>query len=83
MKKVMMLAAMLAMVLIAAAPAFGQAGDAVADEGSTATGGDQTVQYVDCSQVQAAAETQGQYGDANATGDASSAARPLLPQQRA
>ena len=51
----MLLAAMLAMVLAAAAPAFAQA-----------TIGDET-QYVDCSQVQAAVA--GQYGDANAAAD--------------
>ena len=54
-RKVMLLAAMLAMVLAAAAPAFAQA-----------VAGDVNVQYVDCSQVQAAAAAQGQYGDANA-----------------
>ena len=58
----MLLAAMLAMVLAAAAPAFAQA-----------IGGDVDVQYVDCSQVQAAAAAQGQYGDATA-GDLGSAA---------
>ncbi len=69
MRKVMLLAAMLAMVLAAAAPAFAQAdgGDAVADDESTAIGGNTNVQYVDCSQVQAA--LQGQYGDANAIGE--------------
>ena len=60
MRKVMLLAAMLAMVLAAAAPAFAQA-----------VGGDVSVQYVDCSQVQAAAAAQGQYGDASADADAS------------
>ena len=59
----MLLAAMLAMVLAAAAPALAQ--DAVADDESVAQGGD--VQYVDCSQVQTA--VQGQYGDATATAD--------------
>jgi hypothetical protein len=58
----MLLAAMLAMVLAAAAPAFAQA-----------VAGDVDVQYVDCSQVQAAAAAQGQYGDATA-GDVASAA---------
>jgi hypothetical protein len=58
----MLLAAMLAMVLAAAAPVFAQA-----------TAGDVDVQYVDCSQVQAAAAAQGQYGDATA-GDVASAA---------
>ncbi|HET7271611.1 MAG TPA: LPXTG cell wall anchor domain-containing protein [Rubrobacter sp.] len=60
MRKVMLLAAMLAMVLAAAAPAFAQA-----------VGGNVDVQYVDCSQVQAAAAAQGQYGDASADADAS------------
>src|SRR5215213_10539976 len=54
----MLLAAMVAMVLAAGAPAFAQA-----------VGGDVSVQYVDCSQVQAAAAAQGQYGDANADAD--------------
>jgi hypothetical protein len=48
MRKVMLLAALVAMVLAAAAPAFAQA---------TAVGG--SVQYVDCDQIQAAAT--GQY----------------------
>ena len=60
MRKVMLLAAILAMVLAAAAPAFAQA-----------VGGNVDVQYVDCSQVQAAAAAQGQYGDATADADAS------------
>ena len=68
MRKVMLLAAMLAMVLAAAAPAFAQA-----------VAGDVSVQYVDCSQVQAALAAQGQYGDADAeasatAGDVASAA---------
>jgi hypothetical protein len=46
-RKVMLLAAIMAMVLAAAAPAFAQA---------TATGGN--VEYADCDQVQAAANTQ-------------------------
>ena len=60
----MLLAAMLAMVLAAAVPAFAQ--DATATDDSVAQGGD--VQYVDCSQVQAA--LQGQYGDAVADDEA-------------
>ena len=52
MRKVMMLAAVMAMVLAAAAPAFAQA---------TAVGG--SVQYVDCDQIQAAAT--GQYNVEN------------------
>jgi hypothetical protein len=47
MRKVMLLAAVMAMVLAAAAPAFAQA---------TAVGG--SVQYVDCDQIQAAVTTQ-------------------------
>ncbi len=52
MRKVMLLAAVVAMVLAAAAPAFAQA---------NAVGG--SVQYVDCDQIQAAAT--GQYNVAN------------------
>ena len=52
MRKVMLLAAVMAMVLAAAAPAFAQA---------TAVGG--SVQYVDCDQIQAAAT--GQYNANN------------------
>src|ERR687894_579599 len=52
MRKVMLLAAVMAMVLAAAAPAFAQA---------TAVGG--SVQYVDCDQIQAAAT--GQYNVGN------------------
>ena len=52
MRKVMLMAAVMAMVLAAAAPAFAQA---------NAVGG--SVQYVDCDQIQAAAT--GQYNVAN------------------
>src|SRR5215210_8083446 len=52
MRKVMLLAAVMAMVLAAAAPAFAQA---------NAVGG--SVQYVDCDQIQAAAT--GQYNTDN------------------
>jgi LPXTG-motif cell wall-anchored protein len=51
-RKIILLAAVMAMVLAAAAPAFAQA---------TAVGG--SVQYVDCDQIQAAAT--GQYNVAN------------------
>jgi LPXTG-motif cell wall-anchored protein len=51
-RKIVLLAAVMAMVLAAAAPAFAQA---------TAVGG--SVQYVDCDQIQAAAT--GQYNVAN------------------
>src|SRR5215217_540299 len=60
-RKVMLLAAVLAMVLAAAVPALAK--------NTTAVAGDVSVQYVDCSQVQAAAAAQGQYGDANADAD--------------
>ena len=53
MRKVILLAAVMAMVLAAAAPAFAQA---------NAVGG--SVQYVDCDQIQAAAT--GQYNTDNA-----------------
>ena len=56
MRKVMLLAAMLAMVLAAAAPALAQV--TVAGDDNNAA------QYVDCSQVQLAVGAQ--YGDANA-----------------
>lgn len=56
MRKVMLLAAMLAMVLAAAAPALAQV--TVAGDDNNAA------QYVDCDQVQAAIGAQ--YGDANA-----------------
>ena len=68
MRKVMLLAAMLAMVLAAAVPAFAQ--DATVGDDGVATGGD--VQYVDCSQVQAAIGAQ--YGDAGAAADDESVA---------
>jgi hypothetical protein len=62
MRKVMLLAAMLAMVLAAAAPALAQV------TGGDAEDGDATAaQYVDCSQVQAALGVQ--YGDDNAAVD--------------
>jgi hypothetical protein len=59
-RKVMLLAAMLGMVLAAAAPVLARA-----------IGGDVNVQNVDCSQVQAAAAKQSQ-GSASATASASS-----------
>jgi hypothetical protein len=61
MRKVMLLAAMLAMVLAAAAPALAQV--TVAGDDNTAA------QYVDCSQVQAALGVQ--YGDDSAAVDES------------
>ena len=75
MRKVMLLAAMLAMVLAAAAPAFAQA--VIEDDGDD---GNTNVQYVDCSQVQAAAAAQGQYGDANAAADDESVAIANISQ---
>jgi hypothetical protein len=64
MRKVMLLAAMLAMVLAAAAPVFAQVESEVGDENE---GNVSTAQYVDCSQVQAA--IQAQYGNASAEAD--------------
>lgn len=66
----MLLAAMLAMVLAAAAPALAQVD----------LGDETSVQYVDCSQVQAALAAQGQYGDANAGADDDSAAAASIAQ---
>ena len=63
MRKVMLLAAMLALMLVATAPAFAQA-----------IGGDVDLQFTDCSQTQAAAAAQGQYGDATAGNLGSAAA---------
>ena len=77
MRKIMLLAAMLAMVLAAAAPALAQ--DATVGDDGVATGGD--VQYVDCSQVQAALAAQGQYGDAGAAADDESAASADIAQE--
>ena len=66
----MLLAAMLAMVLAAAAPALAQV---------TVAGDDNTsAQYVDCSQVQAA--VQAQYGDANAAANDDSIAAAAIDQ---
>ena len=67
MRKVMLLAAMLAMVLAAAAPVFAQVESDVGVDGDDNTTNTNSAQYVDCSQVQVA--LQGQYGDANAEGD--------------
>jgi alanyl-tRNA synthetase len=63
-RKVMLLAAVMAMVLAAAAPAFAQA---------TAVGG--SVQYVDCDQIQAAAT--GQYNVENNQEDLAALAQEL------
>jgi hypothetical protein len=72
----MLLAAMLAMVLVAAAPALAQV-NIEGDEGDTTT----TNQYVDCTQVQAAAADQNQYGDANAGADDESEAVADIAQE--
>jgi LPXTG-motif cell wall-anchored protein len=63
-RKVMLLAAMLAMVLAAGAPAFAQTATATAtgSAGPIAVAG--SVQYVDCDQIQAAL---GQYENADAS----------------
>ena len=65
MKKLMVMAAMLALMLVAAAPAFTQ----------TAFGGDAAVLQYSCDQVQVAASTQFQSGDG--TGAAAGGAQRL------
>jgi hypothetical protein len=69
-KKVMLLAAMLAMVLAAAAPAFAQ----------TAVGGDVAVLQYSCDQIQAAVNTQYQAGEG--TGAVAGAAQALGVDQQ-
>jgi hypothetical protein len=70
-KKVILLAAMLAMVLAAAAPSFAQ----------TATGGDATILQYSCNQIQAAVNTQYQAGEG--TGAVAGAAQSLgIDQQQ-
>src|SRR5918911_4979817 len=64
-RKVMLLAALLAMVLAAAAPAFAQ----------TATGGDVAILQYSCDQIQAAVDTQ--YQNGNCTGAVAGAAQSL------
>ena len=64
MKKLMVLGAMLALMLVAAAPAFA----------NHAVGGDVTIDVVDASQTQAAAATQTNEGDATAGNLGSAAA---------
>src|SRR5215216_6868917 len=67
MRKVMLLAAVMAMVLAAAAPAFAQASASASASASVSAGGANavggSVQYVDCDQIQAAAT--GQYNVGN------------------
>ena len=71
MKKVMLLAAMLAMVLAAAAPALSQ----------TAAGGDVAILQYSCDQIQAAVNTQYQAGEG--TGAVAGAAQSLgIDQQQ-
>ncbi len=69
-RKLMLMAAMLAMVLVAAAPALAQ--DAVAGDVDNSTDTTTTYINVDCSQVQDAAAAQ-YGGDAVALGDAAAA----------
>jgi hypothetical protein len=70
-KKVMLLAALLAMVLAAAAPAFAQ----------TATGGNVAILQYSCNQIQAAVNTQYQAGEG--TGAVAGAAQSLgIDQQQ-
>ena len=71
MRKVMLLAALLAMVLAAAAPAFAQ----------TAVGGDSAVLQYSCNQIQAAVNTQYQLGEG--TGAVAGAAQALGVDQNA
>ena len=70
MKKVMLLAAMLAMVLAAAAPSFAQ----------TAAGGDVAILQYSCDQIQAAVNTQYQQGAG--TGAVAGAAEALHIDQQ-
>src|ERR687893_1181574 len=69
-RKVMLLAAMLAMVLAAAAPSFAQ----------TAVGGDVAVLQYSCDQIQAAVNTQYQQGEG--TGAVAGAAQALGVDQQ-
>jgi hypothetical protein len=72
-RKVMLVAAMLAMVLVAAAPALAQA---------NAVAGDVQVQYQECTQLIQALGEQGQYGDAGAvSGDIGSASAAEIAQE--
>jgi hypothetical protein len=64
MKKLMVLGAMLALMLVAAAPAFA----------NHAVGGDVDIDFLDASQTQAAAAAQTQEGDADAGNLGSAAA---------
>ena len=64
MRKLMAVGAMLALMLVAAAPALA----------ATATGGDVDLRFVDASQTQAAAAAQTQEGDATAGNLGSAAA---------
>ncbi|BBL80021.1 hypothetical protein RxyAA322_18750 [Rubrobacter xylanophilus] len=73
MRKVMLVAAMLAMALVAAAPALAQA---------NAVGGDVQVQYQECTQLIQAIGGQVQYGDATAvSGDIGSASAASIAQE--
>src|ERR671929_2324095 len=69
-RKVMMLAALLAMALAAAAPAFAQ----------TATGGDVAILQYSCNQIQAAVNVQ--YQNGNGTGAVAGAAQSLGVNQQ-
>jgi hypothetical protein len=69
-KKLMVLAVMLAMVVVAATPAFAQ----------TATGGDAAILQYSCDQAQVAANTQVQSGEG--TGAAAGGAQSLHVDQQ-
>src|SRR5215212_813854 len=79
MRKVMLLAAVMAMVLAAAAPAFAQANASASASASASAGGANavggSVQYVDCDQIQAAAT--GQYNVGNQQEDIAGIAQDL------
>lgn len=63
MKRLMMVSLVVALILMATAPAF-----------ANAVGGDVDIDFLDASQTQAAAAAQGQYGDATAGNLGSAAA---------
>src|SRR5436190_20606575 len=69
-RKVMLMAALLAMALAAAAPAFAQ----------TATGGSPAILQYSCNQIQAAVDTQ--YQNGNGTGAVAGAAQSLGVNQQ-
>lgn len=78
----MVVAAMLAMMLVAASPAFAQDVNTAGDVSGTAVGGNLSVVYVDASQFQFAAVGQAQFGDATSVaGDLGSSASSEISQE--